>query len=144
MSTLLCGKISKTPPKRIHNERRCNCYSCCSIVAGRAVLCPGDAVFHCCKRKYFVLGSQKRTQLEISGLSYIYTTLSQNSSTQIFECVQRILQITISWTWERVAYNVNNTVKWGSLVFLTHSLEECFIFKNLASDYSNMSLSSVE
>ncbi len=53
---------------------------------------------------------------------------------QIFECVQRILWRTISWFWERVAYNVNTMngcqhYKVGqfqrrkdSLVLLTHSL----------------------
>ncbi len=52
--------------------------------------CPGDAVFRC-ERETTLFGIQKRTQLEISG-SVVFTTLFQNSTTQILECVQRNLQ----------------------------------------------------
>ncbi len=53
---------------------------------------------------------------------------------QIFECVQQILWRFVSWSWEKVAYNVNTMngyehYKVGqfqrhkdSLVLLTHSL----------------------
>ncbi len=51
---------------------------------------PGDAVFRC--ESESTLGIQKRTQLEISGL-VVFTTLFQNSSTQILECVQCILRL---------------------------------------------------
>ncbi len=53
---------------------------------------------------------------------------------QIFECVQRILRRTISWSWERVAYNVNTMNgreqqfqhRKDSLVLLAHSLQVRF------------------
>ncbi len=65
---------------------------------------------------------------------------------QIFECVQRFLQRTISWTWERVAYNVNTmngcehykVGQFQRLVLLTHSLacKYVLIFKEFVTDYS--------
>ncbi len=51
-------------------------------------------MFHC-ERETTLFGIQKRTQLEISGL-VVFTTLFQNSSTQILECVQRNLRRTVS------------------------------------------------
>ncbi len=62
MSTSCCGKICKTPPKRIRNE---------TIILAVVLLLPlelrpGDAVFFV-KVKVLCLGFQKRTQLEISG-----------------------------------------------------------------------------
>ncbi len=61
--------------------------------------CPEDAVCFVVKAKVLCLGFQMRTQLEISG-SVVFTTLFQNSTTPILECVQRILRRIISWTWE--------------------------------------------
>ncbi len=52
-----------------------------------------------CERETTLFGIQKRTQLEISGL-VIFTTLFQNSSTQILERVQRNLRRTVSWSWD--------------------------------------------
>ncbi len=82
VSTSRCGKICKTPPKCICNERRWNYYSHCSIVAAA-----GAMSWRCCvsllKRKYF--GHPKEDTTRNLWLSCIYntvvfTTLFQNSS----------------------------------------------------------------
>ncbi len=45
--------------------------------------CPGDAVFRC---ETTLFGIQKRTQLEISGLSCIYNTVPEQFNTNIGVC----------------------------------------------------------
>ncbi len=65
MSTSLCGKICKTPPKCICNERGRDFYSRSSIVAAA-----GAVSWRCCfavKAKLLCLGFQKRKLPEISG-----------------------------------------------------------------------------
>ncbi len=74
VSTSRCGKICKTPPKCICNERRWNYYSHCSIVAAA-----GAMSWRCCvsllKRKYF--GHPKEDTTRNLWLSCIYNTVPE-------------------------------------------------------------------
>ncbi len=110
--------------------------------------CRGDAVRFIVKAKVLCLVFQMSTQQKISGY-VIFTTLFQTSTMQIFECVQCILRRIVSWSWERVAYNVNTIngcdhYKVGqfqrrkdSLTLLT--CKYVSILKEFATDYSNAS-----
>ncbi len=95
--------------------------------------CAGDAVFHC-ERETTLFG------LEIS----VFTTLFQNSSTQILEYVQHILPSIISWSWESsLQFSGTNAVsiKWSNSSF-ARTVWRCkyvFIFKESPTDYSNVS-----
>jgi len=114
--------------------------------------CCGDAMCFIVKAKVLCFSFQMSTQLEISGW-VIFTTQFQNSTMQIFECGQRILQRTVSWSWERVAYNVNtmngcenyNVVQFqrrkDSLVILRSTF---WYFKKLLLTIQTRVLSSVE
>ncbi len=74
-----------------------------------------------CERETSLFGIQKRTQLEISG-SVIFTTLFQNTSTQIL-CVQRILRRTEP----------------GRVTSASDSFKYVSIFKEYATDDSDVS-----
>ncbi len=91
------GKICITPPKCLRKEIGRNYYSHCNIATAAGAMSWRRCV-SLWKRKYFVWAS-KRTELEISG-QVVFTTRFQNSSTQILECVLRILRWIISWTWK--------------------------------------------
>ncbi len=89
-STSLCGKICITPPKCIRKERRRNTYSAVVLLQPP---CCGDAVFRW-ERETTLFGLLNENTTR-NQLSYICNTVSEQYNA-IFECVQRILQWTIS------------------------------------------------
>ncbi len=95
--TTLFGEICITPPICIRNEKRRSYYSGCSVMFWR----------HCVllwKRNYFVWDPKEDTNRN-QWFSCTYNTV-QNSSTQILECVQRILTEDCVLNL-RVAYNAS-------------------------------------
>ncbi len=137
MSMSQCGKICITPAKCIRKEKVHDfflslLYCCCHR---RHVL----AVFRC-ESESTLFGLPKEDTTRNAWLSCIYNTF-QNSSTQIFECVQHILQRTISWTWESSLQcqlcTKSVSIKWGNPNFARTVWR--FIFKEFATDHSNAS-----
>ncbi len=84
MSTSRCGKICKTLPKRIRNERRRNYYSRCSIVAA-AAQSHGDAVFRC-ESESTLFGLPKEDTTRNQWLSCIYNTVPEQFNQNIRVC----------------------------------------------------------
>ncbi len=87
MSTSRCGEICKHSPN-VYAMKEGGTIILAVVLLLLPALCPGDAVLHC-KSESTLFWK------EIRG-SFVFTTLFQNSSTKILECVQHILWRTIS------------------------------------------------
>ncbi len=84
MSTSRCGKICKTPPKCLRNERRWNYYSRCSIVVAGAMSWR-RCVFRC-ESETTLFGLPKEDTTRNQWLSYIYNTVPEHFNTNIRVC----------------------------------------------------------
>ncbi len=132
MSTSLCGKISITLPKCIRKERGRDFYSRCSTVEA--------------------FGLPKEDTTRNHRLSCIYNTVPEQFKLNNWLCeMQRILQKTISWTWESsLQYQLcskavsikwgNSNVTWAVWCFWLTACKYVFIFKEFATDYSNLNI----
>ncbi len=120
-------KICITPPKCICNEKGVTFILAVVLLLPPAP-CPGDAVFRCeSESTLFDLLNEYTTKNQ--WLSCIYNIVPEQYNANIQVCATHF-----SWSWERVAYNVNTMngceqYKVGqfqrrkdSLVLLTHSL----------------------
>ncbi len=92
----------------------------------------------CFEAKVLYLGLQTRNQWLSS-----FTTLFQNSSTQILACVQDILRRIISWTWVTLAYNAGLlkavSIKWGNSNIARTVWRLFSYLKKFATDFWNVS-----
>ncbi len=118
MSTSLCGKICKTPPKCIRNERGRDFYSRSSIVAATGA-CPGDAVFRC-ESKTTLFGLPKE---EITGnqwLSCIYNTFPEQFNPNIRVCAAHFTEdyfLNLEEWPTMLACTKTVSIKWGNSNF---------------------------
>ncbi len=145
MSTSRCGKICKTPPKRIRKERGRDFYSRCSIVAAAAP-CRGDAVFRC-ESETTLFGLPKEDTTRNQWLSCIYNTVPEQFNPNIRVCAAHFTEDYFLNL--RVACQLCTkavSIKWGNSnfartvwCFWLTACKYIFLFKEFDTDYSKAS-----
>ncbi len=144
MSTSLCRKIYKIPPKCIRNERRGNFYSRCSIVAAASAM-SGDAVFHC-ESKTTLFGLPKEDTTRNKWLSCVYNTVPEQFNPNIRVCAAHFTEdyfLNLPAMHKVCFYKVGQfQLCKNSLALLTQVQSHwkyVFLFKEFATDDSNVS-----
>ncbi len=139
MSTSRCGKIYKTPPKRIRKERRRNYYPAPS---------PGDAVFPC-ERESTLFGLPKEDTTRNQWSSCIYNTVPEQFNPNIRVCAAHFTEdyfLNLGVTLACQLCTKTVSIKWGSSNvartvwrFWLTACKYVFLFEEFATDYSNAS-----